>query len=41
VARFGDQAAWRSIMLRGMEQDFSWTAAAHEYERLYRSLAGL
>lgn len=28
--------AWRAIMLRGMQQDFSWRQAAGEYVKLYR-----
>jgi len=28
-------AAWKSLMLRGMKQDFSWKRSAQEYVRLY------
>ncbi len=33
-----DKKAWRERMRRGMAKDFSWTAAAVEYQKLYRSL---
>lgn len=31
-------AAWKSIMKRDMEKDFSWSASAGNYEKLYDSL---
>jgi len=34
-----DRKAWTAMMLRGMRKDFSWTASAGEYSRLYRKLA--
>jgi starch synthase len=30
---------WRTLMKRGMAEDFSWTASARRYADLYRSLA--
>jgi starch synthase len=35
------QGAWRTLMLNGMAQDFSWQRRAQAYVELYRSLAGL
>jgi starch synthase len=35
VDHFHQPDFWRSLMLRGMRQDFSWAKAAAEYERLY------
>jgi starch synthase len=32
---FRDQASWQKLMLNGMAKDFSWTASAKEYGRLY------
>jgi len=31
----GDQSAWRTLMLNGMAQDFSWTDSAREYVKVY------
>ena len=36
VALFKDQAAWKGLMLRGMDQDYSWAKATRKYEELYR-----
>jgi starch synthase len=36
---WGDRKAWRAMMVRGMQKDFSWTASAGEYSRLYRRIA--
>jgi starch synthase len=33
-----DRDGWREMMLRGMRRDFSWTASASEYSRLYKRL---
>jgi starch synthase len=33
-----DRKAWTAMMVRGMRKDFSWTASAAEYSRLYRKL---
>ena len=38
VALYGDPASWRRVMRRGMTRDFSWSAAAREYEALYRAM---
>ena len=38
VALYGDRAAWRQVMRRGMTRDFSWSAAARDYLALYREL---
>jgi len=35
VRVFGDRDAWRRVMANGMAKDFSWTASAAEYARLY------
>ncbi len=35
---YGDRAAWRRLMQRGMTRDFSWTASARQYLALYREL---
>lgn len=34
-----NDTAWRQMMVRGMKKDFSWTASANEYSRLYAELA--
>ena len=31
--------AWAAMMVRGMRKDYSWTASAAEYSRLYRKIA--
>jgi starch synthase len=31
--------AWSAMMVRGMRKDYSWTASAGEYSRLYRKIA--
>lgn len=36
---FRKRQAWAKLMKAGMQVDFSWTASAHHYEALYRSLA--
>ena len=33
-----DRKAWKAMMVRGMQKDFSWTASAVEYSRLYREM---
>ena len=35
---WSDRPGWLERMRRGMAKDFSWDAAAVEYQRLYRSL---
>jgi len=32
---FRDTAKWRKLMHNGMVQDYSWSAAAREYEKVY------
>jgi starch synthase len=39
AAKWADRKAWTAMMVRGMQQDYSWTASAGEYSRLYRKLA--
>ena len=34
-----DRKTWAALMTRAMQQEFSWTVAAHQYARLYRKLA--
>jgi starch synthase len=34
-----DRKGWTSMMVRGMRKDYSWTASAAEYSRLYGKLA--
>jgi starch synthase len=36
---FNDKAVWRKLMLNGMSKDFSWTASAKEYVKIYERLA--
>ena len=36
LALYPRKKVWRSLMLNGMKQDFSWDKAAKEYVRLYR-----
>jgi starch synthase len=33
-----DREGWTAMMVRGMHKDFSWTASASEYSRLYNRL---
>jgi starch synthase len=40
VALWSYQPAWREMMRRGMEKDYSWRASAGEYSALYQRLAG-
>ncbi len=35
-----DKAAWRHMMLAGMQRDSSWEKSAREYQTLYRNLLG-
>ncbi|HEX4602923.1 MAG TPA: glycogen synthase GlgA [Candidatus Angelobacter sp.] len=35
---FKDQASWQKLMLNGMKKDFSWTASAREYVKIYERL---
>ena len=36
LAFYRDKQAWRGIMIRGMQKDFSWDSAAASYESIYR-----
>ncbi len=36
---WNDRAAWTAMMVRGMRKDYSWTASAAEYSRLYWKIA--
>ena len=38
LAVWRDQAAWRRLMLRGMNRDFSWQRQGREYVALYKTL---
>jgi starch synthase len=35
---YKDQVGWRKLMLNGMSKDFSWTASAREYVKIYERL---
>lgn len=37
---YDDKAAWTRLMRNGMTRDFSWSASAREYVRLYREISG-
>ncbi len=37
---FKNEKEWRALMRRGIATDFSWEAAAEEYERVYKFLVG-
>jgi starch synthase len=32
---FRDRPGWQALMRNGMSKDFSWTASAKEYVRIY------
>jgi starch synthase len=36
--RWTDKKKWAEMMVRGMRKDYSWTASAGEYSRLYRKI---
>ena len=38
LTAFKDKAGWRKLMLNGMKKDFSWTASAREYVKVYEKL---
>ena len=38
LAAYQDEASWAAMMRRGMLKDFSWSAAAREYRKLYKQL---
>jgi starch synthase len=33
---YKDKKKWKALMIRGMQEDFSWDASAKEYEKLYK-----
>ncbi|MDY0094128.1 MAG: glycogen synthase GlgA [Candidatus Vecturithrix sp.] len=33
---YKDKNSWKALMIRGMQEDFSWSASAKEYEKLYK-----
>ncbi len=35
---YGERKAWKALMQAGMAEDFSWSKAAMEYEKLYEKL---
>ncbi|MGH9650917.1 MAG: glycogen synthase GlgA, partial [Terriglobales bacterium] len=35
LAAYKDQKSWQTLMRNGMTRDFSWTASAKEYVRIY------
>lgn len=37
---FRDKPIWKKLMLNGMSKDFSWTASAREYVKIYEHLRG-
>lgn len=37
---YNNKKAWNGLVVRGMQQDFSWGASAREYEKLYEKLLG-
>ena len=38
LGAFRDKAGWKKLMINGMSRDFSWSASAKEYARLYDRL---
>jgi starch synthase len=38
VQAFKNKDGWRQLMLNGMKKDFSWTASAREYVKIYEKL---
>jgi starch synthase len=41
LALYREPLAWRRLQLRGMAQDFSWSASAAKYAALYSEASGL
>ncbi|MFW6112732.1 MAG: glycogen synthase GlgA [Thermodesulfobacteriota bacterium] len=39
IEAFQNKKLWKKIMLNGMAQDFSWSASARAYQKLYEQLA--
>jgi len=40
VKAYHDETLWKTVMLNGMRQDWSWSASAEKYSALYESMAG-
>lgn len=38
LGAFKDQSSWKKLMTNGMNKDFSWTASAKEYVKIYERL---
>jgi starch synthase len=38
IERHSNAKAWNKILLRGMEEDFSWNRPAALYKNLYKSV---
>ena len=38
LGAFKDQSSWKRLMINGMNKDFSWTASAKEYVKIYERL---
>jgi starch synthase len=41
LAAFDDKSNWQKLMRNGMAKDFSWTASAREYVRVYERVRQL
>jgi starch synthase len=39
INAFRDKESWKKLMLNGMAKDFSWTASAREYVKVYERLS--
>ena len=39
LAAYANREQWTTMMVRGMQKDYSWKASAGEYSRLYREMA--
>lgn len=39
IDAFRNKDEWRKLMIRAMQQDFSWQASAEKYEQLYEKIA--
>ena len=38
---YKEPLAWRRLQLRGMSEDFGWTASAQRYAALYHQMTGI
>jgi starch synthase len=41
LAAFKDRESWQKLMRNGMKRDFSWTASAKEYVKVYERAKAL